>query len=190
VTDYTDKSFMIDTKSVCAKMEKDRNSRFEWLIFEEMFQQNRGKIPLLKSVSPMTPICIALFAGHLKPDLVLPSKQSRVRDLAMGTEHESHSDSDYEDIRSDLVRSVLDWKNVNLKMESTDQQIVSGILRLREDWNSLFESRLQPQRYKPKDADELIIKTLKDILMKEGMKKYRTYIHKKFCFKLLCFCLF
>ena len=82
--------------------------------------------------------------------------------------HDSHSDSEYEDVRSDLVRCVLDWKNVQLKMQSNDEQIVSGILRLREDWNNLFESRLQPKKYKPKEADELIISTLKDILIKEG----------------------
>ena len=80
------------------------------------------------------------------------------------------SDSDYEEVRSDLSSNVgiLKWKEVNLSMESDDSSVLSGVRRIRSDWNSLFEARLQPKRFKPKENDEILIKTLEEILIKEG----------------------
>ena len=80
------------------------------------------------------------------------------------------SDSDYEEVRSDLSSNlgILKWKEVNLSFESDDSSVLSGVRRIRSDWNSLFEARLQPKRFKPKENDEILIKTLEEILIKEG----------------------
>ena len=86
------------------------------------------------------------------------------------------SDSDYEEVRSDLSSNVgiLKWREVNLSLESDDSSVLSGVRRIRSDWNSLFEARLQPKRFKPKENDEILIKTLEEILIKEG--KIRSFL--------------
>ena len=153
---------------MCPSLAKARKFDFEWLIFEELFQQTRGKVPLLKTVSPMTPICVALFAGHSKPKIELSSTQSSYSARDVG---ESHSDSESEPNPTESVeRSVMKWPNVGLEMASEDEQIMRGILRLREDWKNLFDARMQPKKYgvSVKDADELVITTLRDILVREG----------------------
>ena len=76
ITDKSgEKPFMIDPQSVSAKVEKNRDARYEWLIFEELFQQSRSKVPLLKTVTPMTPICVSIFAGNLPPAIVSGKSQ-------------------------------------------------------------------------------------------------------------------
>ena len=76
ITDKSgEKPFMIDPQSVSAKVEKNRDARYEWLIFEELFQQSRSKVPLLKTVTPMTPICVSIFAGNLPPAIVCGKSQ-------------------------------------------------------------------------------------------------------------------
>ena len=37
------------SKSVCGKLlQAKKNQKYKWFIFEEMFQQNRGRMPMIK----------------------------------------------------------------------------------------------------------------------------------------------
>ena len=82
---------------------------------------------------------------------------------------------------SPLTVGILKWKEVNLSMECDDSAILGGVRRMRSDWNSLFEARLQPKKFKPKESNELLLKTLEEILIKEGKNRSPSCIYSSTC---------
>ena len=93
ITDSS-KTYMMDYQSVCSKAAKARHSKYHWFIFEEISQQLRGQLPMLKMVTPMTTLAVAIFAGSNNQVEIV--NQSQV----------DASDSEYDEIRSDLGKSL------------------------------------------------------------------------------------
>ena len=93
ITDSS-KTYMMDYQSVCSKAAKARHSKYHWFIFEEISQQLRGQLPMLKMVTPMTTLAVAIFAGSNNQVEIVNQTQVDA------------SDSEYDEIRSDLGKSL------------------------------------------------------------------------------------
>ena len=82
---------------------------------------------MLKSVTPTTPISIALFAGsNDNLEIIKLRKSDNLRN-----NDDLNSDSEYDDIRSDLknrnnVKSSVDDGTVVLKWKSVDIEFTNG----------------------------------------------------------------
>jgi hypothetical protein len=158
-----ERSYSIDPGSLCSKVVRQKLPRHIWFIFEEMFQSNMGRMPMIKQLTPMTSLAIALFAGS--PDDVIIQKSAD--DVI-----ESGSDENDES-------SILKWKSVGIEMshpgsdrgdESSDSnnfKVIQGVFNLRCDWNYIFNSRLNPTKYKYNQIHDQIINNIAQLLTAE-----------------------
>ena len=132
----------------------------EWLLYEEMSRV--GRMALVKGVTPISALTLALFAG---------SDQAGGVEGAGNVYLEETSDSEVEEGEangSSLV-TVDTWTVFNSNQETS--QLLS---HLRQKWNGVWSRRLcntsKQSRLGPDDQDDLIISTLVQVMAIEDIR--------------------
>lgn len=129
----------------------------DWLLFNAMTKT--GKTCFVECCTVVSPITIALFAGNIQTpiDSYLSNLwKPRFDDI------ESDSESEGSDDKEKFVLKVDNWLAFKL-----DPRVANYTLQLRQKWNSLFFRRMCSPSKPMTPSDEIIIKTIVEVLTTE-----------------------
>ena len=136
----------------------------DWFMFDEMTRA--GRLALIRGVTVVTPITVALFAG---PNRILTSKNEtndNFPSLSINTMNVGDSDSDCEaedNVEANIgILRLDDWISFR-----TDKPLLDIIIQLRQKWSALFLRRLNCAGKPMTQVDDSIVQTLVNILTAE-----------------------
>lgn len=137
----------------------------DWFIFDEMTRA--GRLAMIRRVTAVSPITVALFAGttRLDPEMALGSDGTgRYCNKYL----DESSDSEVEEDNADKEGSkgtIL--KRYDCTLFRTDKTSAHLVLQLRQKWSSLFLRRLHSAGKPMLQVDDSIVQTLWNIISTE-----------------------
>ena len=126
----------------------------DWFIFDDM--SRAGRLALVRGVTMVSPIAIALFAGPIREQTSTLDSEKMIED------EDSESEADEKADGNTGVLEIDEW----IKFRS-EPNLVNLIHQMRQKWNALFLRRLQCAGKPMTQVDDSTVQTLVNILIAE-----------------------